>query len=318
MKTKLIKLIQNELIKIFKRKTIYFLFFASAVLIFVYNNINPDQNKIVSYDSNTNDFVIIREEDFKTISKKYPSKNMKDKMDLYINQKTSNDFAKLYNTFEENSWQRYALKEENNKISIDNIPTDYNLDIYEYLRNINDYEYNLNSEITSKIYEESKVKYKEYIDALTSDNWKEYVNLKIQNLEARKESKKISDPEIDEINFEIKLYKIRLNNNINFDYNMRNQYLVNYKSNYYLIQKFNLSLKNESQSFQNEEKNICLAKMNLCKYALENNIEHDISNESNLIPNNKIDARISFIRTFKHFDIIIVIIAIYISTTTLT
>ena len=205
MKTKLIKLIQNELIKIFKRKTIYFLFFASAVLIFVYNNINPDQNKIVSYDSNTNDFVIIREEDFKTISKKYPSKNMKDKMDLYINQKTSNDFAKLYNTFEENSWQRYALKEENNKISIDNIPTDYNLDIYEYLRNINDYEYNLNSEITSKIYEESKVKYKEYIDALTSDNWKEYVNLKIQNLEARKESKKISDPEIDEINFEIKL-----------------------------------------------------------------------------------------------------------------
>ena len=61
---------------------------------------------------------------------------------------------------------------------------------------------------------------------------------------------------------------------------MRNQYLVNYKSNYYLIQKFNLSLKNESQSFQNEEKNICLAKMNLCKYALENNIEHDISNES--------------------------------------
>ncbi len=314
----MIKLIQNELIKIFKRKTIYFLFFASAVLIFVYNNINPDQNKIVSYDSNTNDFVIIREEDFKTISKKYPSKNMKDKMDLYINQKTSNDFAKLYNTFEENSWQRYALKEENNKISIDNIPTDYNLDIYEYLRNINDYEYNLNSEITSKIYEESKVKYKEYIDALTSDNWKEYVNLKIQNLEARKESKKISDPEIDEINFEIKLYKIRLNNNINFDYNMRNQYLVNYKSNYYLIQKFNLSLKNESQSFQNEEKNICLAKMNLCKYALENNIEHDISNESNLIPNNKIDARISFIRTFKHFDIIIVIIAIYISTTTLT
>ena len=184
----MIKLIQNELIKIFKRKTIYFLFFASAVLIFVYNNINPDQNKIVSYDSNTNDFVIIREEDFKTISKKYPSKNMKDKMDLYINQKTSNDFAKLYNTFEENSWQRYALKEENNKISIDNIPTDYNLDIYEYLRNINDYEYNLNSEITSKIYEESKVKYKEYIDALTSDNWKEYVNLKIQNLEARKES----------------------------------------------------------------------------------------------------------------------------------
>lgn len=34
-----------------------------------------------------------------------------------------------------------------------------------------------------------------------------------------------------------------------------------------------------------------------------------------LITDNKIDARISFIRTFEHFDIIMVIIIIYISTT---
>ena len=50
--------------------------------------------------------------------------------------------------------------------------------------------------------------------------------------------------------------------------------------------------------------------MNLCKYAIEKGINRDISNESNIALNNKIDARISFIRTFHHFDLIIVIIAI--------
>ena len=58
--------------------------------------------------------------------------------------------------------------------------------------------------------------------------------------------------------------------------------------------------------------------MSLCKYAIENNINYDISNNDNLITDNKIDARISFIRTFEHFDIIMVIIMIYISTTIVT
>ena len=58
--------------------------------------------------------------------------------------------------------------------------------------------------------------------------------------------------------------------------------------------------------------------MELYKYALENNIEYDISNEKNLINNNKIDARIAFIRVFKHFNLIIVVIAIYISSTIIT
>ena len=56
----------------------------------------------------------------------------------------------------------------------------------------------------------------------------------------------------------------------------------------------------------------------MCNYAITNYIEYDISNETNIIYDNKIDARISFIRTFQHFDLIIVVIAIYISTTILT
>lgn len=315
MKIKLIKLIKNELIKILKRKSIYFLLFLSMIAIYIYNSINPDQNQIVSYDSDTKDIIITDDEGFFKIDKESISENIEE-INIYVSQKVSNHFARLYNKFQENSWQRYALKEENNRINIDNIPTDYNLDIYEYLINISDYEYNLNSDITLENYEKSKIKYNEYVDILTSNNWKEYVNLKIRNLEERKETEKNSDKEVNEIDFEIEIYKMRLDNNIKFDYNMQNQYLAQYKSNYYLIQK--LDSENKSQILKCEERNQYIAKMNICKYAIENNIEQDISNEENLILNNKIDARISFIRTFKSFDIIIVIIAIYISTTILT
>lgn len=142
MKIKLIKLIQNELIKIFKRKSIYFLLILSAIVIVVYNNMNPDQNTIESFNSNTKSVPIDGME--------AALENMKDNMEDYIRQKASIDFWKLYNTFEEGSWQRYALKEESAGHVVNNVYTDYNLDINMYLYNINDYEFDLNSQISLK------------------------------------------------------------------------------------------------------------------------------------------------------------------------
>lgn len=310
MKIKLIKLIQNELIKIFKRKSIYFLLILSAIVIVVYNNMNPDQNTIESFNSNTKSVPIDGME--------AALENMKDNMEDYIRQKASIDFWKLYNTFEEGSWQRYALKEESAGHVVNNVYTDYNLDINMYLYNINDYEFDLNSQISLETYNDSKIKYNEYIESLNSNNWKNFVNLKIKNLEERKSSENLSASEIEEINFEIDIYQLRLNNNINFDYNIQNQYLEQYKTNYYNLQSIKLNSNAESQAYIDSNINQYKSKMSLCKYAIENNIEYDISNENNLIYDNKIDARISLIRTFKHFDLIIIIIAIYISSTIIT
>lgn len=310
MKIKLIKLIQNELIKIFKRKSIYFLLILSAIVIVVYNNMNPDQNTIESFNSNTKSVPIDGME--------AALENMKDNMEDYIRQKASIDFWKLYNTFEEGSWQRYALKEESVGHVVNNVYTDYNLDINMYLYNINDYEFDLNSQISLETYNDSKIKYNEYIESLNSNNWKNFVNLKIKNLEERKSSENLSASEIEEINFEIDIYQLRLNNNINFDYNIQNQYLEQYKTNYYNLQSIKLNSNAESQAYIDSNINQYKSKMSLCKYAIENNIEYDISNENNLIYDNKIDARISLIRTFKHFDLIIIIIAIYISSTIIT
>lgn len=179
MKIKLIKLIKNELIKIFKRKSIYILLFLSIIAIAIYNTTNPEQNNVSSYTNNTKDISILgMEQTLDNISK--------DDIEEYIMQLVSINFWKLYNSFEEYSWQRYALKEEASGNIIQNIYTDYNLDIQEYLRKISDYENNLQTEVTSEEYENAKKKYDNYVWALNANDWKEYINLKIKNLEERR------------------------------------------------------------------------------------------------------------------------------------
>ena len=133
-----------------------------------------------------------------------------------------------------------------------------------------------------------------------------------------KRDKNIDNEKIEAINFEIECYQLRLKNNIGYNYSNLTQYLEQYKENYYFSQAYKNQQFNESQAFVNYEYNFYSSRAELCKYALENNMNRDISNENNIIYDNKIDARIFFIRTFQYFDIIIVIIAIYISTTTVT
>ena len=101
MKIKLIKLIQNELIKIFKRKSIYFLFLISIIAVIIYNYKNPDQNPVLGFD--TSDYNI---EAIENTLDKIPNNT-----EHYIMQKVSIELYKVYNSFEEGSWQRYALKE---------------------------------------------------------------------------------------------------------------------------------------------------------------------------------------------------------------
>ena len=299
----MIKLIKNELIKIFKRKSIYFLFLISIIAIIIYNYINPDQNDAVGFDNNTGDYNI---EAVENALNKIPIDT-----EEYIMQKVSIELFKVYNSFEDGSWQRYALKEETTGMVINNVNTNYNLDIEKYLENMIKYELNPRYEISEETYNTSKIKYNEYLQALNSNDWKEFVRLKIRNL------KELKDASRDELNIELEYYNLRLDNNINFGYNILNQYLHEYKSNCYEILTMR-TYENETQAFINENINRYKANMSLCKYAIENNINYDISNNDNLILDNKIDARISFIRTFEHFEIIIVIIVIYISTTIVT
>ena len=305
----MIKLVKNELIKIFKRKSIYFMFFLSIIAIIVYNNINPDQNPIDPL-LNTQDITLIKDME-ETLKQKTGQE--------YIDYKAGLDFFKLYNNYKEDSWQRWALNEERNTYVIDGIEIKFNYNIEKLLKKINDYELNPNTEITKEEYENSKIEYNKYIEALNTDNWKDFINLKIKDLKEIKNTNDVTNIDIGRINIDIEIYEMRLKYNINFGNNLQNEYLDRYKGYYYDVQKNeNFPYSGASQAFISNNLNEERAKMKLCKYAIENNLDMDISNGNNVIWNNKIDSRISFIRTFEHFDLIIVIIAIYLSTTIIT
>ena len=82
----MVKLLKNELIKIFKRKSIYFMFFLSIIAIIVHNNLNPDQNKLPASYNSTNDITMITdmEENLKQMTGQE-----------YIDYKAGLDFFKL-------------------------------------------------------------------------------------------------------------------------------------------------------------------------------------------------------------------------------
>lgn len=327
----MIKLIKNELIKIFKRKSIYVLLIASLIAMIIYNYMNPDQNP-TTLKMNTNDLdtsslerdlentqnniseentdIQNTESDVKNELQEF-LQNLNNDVENLISKNVSLEFAKLYNRYKTESWQRYALNEERNGYSFENnsnLP--YNQDIYNNIKIIKDYELNPNTQITEEQYNKSIKVYNGYIEALDSNNWKQYILYKIQCL--KEEQELDLDNNFAWIQIEIDINQLRLENNIKYEDDKLNEYIEQYRGERYYLQNY-VQLKDKNNFIEKQiEKS--KGKVSLLEYAIENNISQDISSESyNIITENKIDARISFIRTFEHFDLIIIIIAIYIS-----
>ena len=300
MKIKLFKLVQNELIKIFKRKSIYVLLLISIIVVIIFNYKNPDQNASIMQIGTKNI-------DLKGLEQSLESS--KDNIERYLRQKVSLEFYKIYNKYEENSWQKYAINEERGGYGGNKIEYNHNIENNLYL--IYDYELNDNTEVSAEIYEKAKGYLKQLIEALDSNNWKRFVEIKIQNLEEVKKYVQDDKTELSKVNINIEIYELRLKNNIIFANNILNSYLDEYRTNCYLMED------SEDKSTNNFNFKKYLENKEILKYAINNNITQDISQENfNVILENKIDARISLIRTFRHFDIILVIITLYISCTT--
>lgn len=307
MKIKLFKLIQNELIKIFKRKSIYVLLIICIILVCIYNYINPNQNPEI-IDIGTKNINIQSLENY--------SENLKGNIEAYISNKESIEFFKIYNKYEVDSWQKFALNEERSFYTIGKEQINYNCDLSRNLKIVCDYELNDNTEIKKEIYEKAKGKINKIIEILDSSNWKNYVEMRIENLEEIKNFLPSRSSELPNINLEIEICKMRLKNNIIFADNILNNYIEEYREENYMLDYYkDIDFKDAAynHSFQK-----CKAKVALSKYAIENNINQDISTDKfPLLLDNKIDARNSLLRTFNNFDIILVVIALYISCTTI-
>ena len=82
------KLVQNELIKIFKRKSIYVLLIISIIIVFIFNYKNPDQNEGIMQIGTKN-------VDLQGLEQSLES--AKDNIERYLRQKVSLEFYKIYN-----------------------------------------------------------------------------------------------------------------------------------------------------------------------------------------------------------------------------
>ena len=277
------------------------MFILSIIAIIVYNYKNPDQN-VINYRGSKN--IPVDSDAFLN--------SIKNNTESYIYSLAYNEFAKLYNeVFEENSWQRYALNEERTGYGFANkSDLSYNQDITNNIKIIKEYELNPNSEVTEEQYNKAIEKYNGYLDVLHSDNWKEYTKYKINSLNEEKIS--ASEEDVKWLEIEIDINRLRLDNNIEYKNDMINTYIEQYREESYYLQS-NEELK-EKDDFVEKQIKATQGNISLIRYAIENNISQDISSEkSTIIMENKIDARISFIRTLENFNLIIVIIAIYIS-----
>lgn len=338
---KLIKLIKNELMKIFKRKSIYILFFISFVAILFYQFINPDQNAKIKGNETVDKDIALLENSLERIKSTNGSKteaknqgstdniesqlqnflqelNQENQLRLqYKETKTELDFANLYNQYSQNSWQRYALNEENQTTVIGKNEVNDNHIIMKCLSSINDYEMDNESTISLAEYQKAKEQYREYEKALEDNDWQKFVRLKIDELMQLQKDSNLSLEKKEFINIQIDTYQLRLTNQIPYTDDLLNQYLQEYQEkSCFLV--YDLTVEREDAQYKQEIEQL-RANIALSKYAIENKINQDISPaEFNLTVNNQVDARNCFIRTFHHFDLIIVIIAIYIACTIVT
>lgn len=303
MKIKLIKLIQNELIKIFKRRSSYILFIILVLAIIAFNYITLNENnERMASRAYLREFEPVLDLDSEEIG-----------TESYASEKSAIDFYNLYNKYEENSWQRYALNEERKTYGVYDFPTDFYRDVQSTINTINDYEYNYETEVNEQEYSRAKEKYEEYIKVLDEGDWKQFVSLKIKNLEEIKNQFDTTSDESKSINIELALYQYRLQYNIEFKNDILNEYIENLRQSQYLLEYHNSNPTYYKEDIQREIKDV-----SLYKYAIENRIELDISSDSNLILGNTLNARTLFLRTFENFNILIIIVVIYISSNIIT
>ena len=303
MKIKLIKLIQNELIKIFKRRSSYILFIILLVAIIAFNYITLNENnERMASRAYLREFEPVLDLDSEEIG-----------TEGYASEKSAIDFYNLYNKYEKNSWQRYALNEERGTYGVYDFPTEFYHDVHLTINTINDYEYNYETEVNEQEYSRAKEKYEEYIKALDEGDWKQFVSLKIKNLEEIKNQFDTTSDESKSIDIEIELYQYRLQYNIEFKNDILNEYIENLRQSQYLLEYHNSNPTYYKEDIQREIKDV-----SLYKYAIENRIELDISSDSNLILGNTLNARTLFLRTFENFNILIIIVVIYISSNIIT
>ena len=275
------KLIKNELIKIFSKKSMIVIGVIILVIIIGFNVLNKiSQNMSNSYSAYSEGYIQYLDEELSNLDPNKPSD-----INKYVETKSQKDLATLAKDYKETSWQAEVIGTVISPI----------------IEEMNNYEYidKNNEALTS-----SKAKYDEMLTALKNNDWKYFANKELDSLNTQIEELNTliaQDSENEDLKTQLKslelqkeVVNLRLDKNINYGSD-------NYKS--IAVQNYRMYMSNYIQSSQgknltDEEKseiNGYLEKANLYKYDLYNDTEYQNTATANYTFQNSIGTYIAII-----------------------
>lgn len=275
------KLIKNELIKIFSKKSMIVIGVIILVIIIGFNVLNKiSQNMSNSYSAYSESYIQYLDEELAELDPNKPSD-----INKYVETKSQKDLATLAKDYKETSWQAEVIGTVISPI----------------IEEMNNYEYidKNNEALTS-----SKAKYDEMLTALKNNDWKYFANKELDSLNTQIEELNAliaQDSENDDLKTQLKslelqkeVVNLRLDKNINYGSD-------NYKS--IAVQNYRMYMGNYIQSSQGKnltddeksEINGYLENANLYKYDLYNDTEYQNTATANYTFQNSIGTYIAII-----------------------
>ena len=259
----MIRLIYVEILKVFRHKSIYFIFLLISLFCFANNflfKLDYDDDGRYKYADSVN--VSLKIENIKKELSKYDVNNDSDKK-IYVITKTKLDVYNGILNYDENSWQYIK----------------YNDYLYDYLYNINYYTY-LSKD--KELYNKSVNEFNERIKYFNDNNWKYFVceekkelDKKLKDISSKlnstndKEDKVFLNKEYKNIKNNILVANYRLNKNISYNNSFLNRSLIEYQSSIENMDNY----RNNKLSFK-EKKDYykLLANYKINKYIIDNKI----------------------------------------------
>lgn len=275
------KLIKNELIKIFSKKSMIVIGVIILVIIIGFNVLNKiSQNMSNSYSAYSESYIRYLDEELSNLDPNKPSD-----INKYVETKSQKDLATLAKDYKETSWQAEVIGTVISPI----------------IEEMNNYEYiDKNNEALTT----SKAQYDEMLTALKNNDWKYFANKELDSLNTQIEELNTliaQDSENEDLKTQLKslelqkeVVNLRLDKNINYGSD-------NYKS--IAVQNYRMYMGNYIQSSQGKnltdedksEINGYLENANLYKYDLYNDTEYQNTATANYTFQNSIGTYIAII-----------------------
>ena len=275
------KLIKNELIKIFSKKSMIVIGVIILAIIIGFNVLNKiSQNMSNSYSAYSEGYIQYLDEELSNLDPNKPSD-----INKYVETKSQKDLATLAKDYKETSWQAEVIGTVISPI----------------IEEMNNYEYiDKNNEALTI----SKAQYDEMLTALKNNDWKYFANKELDSLNTQIEELNTliaQDSENEDLKTQLKslelqkeVVNLRLDKNINYGSD-------NYKS--IAVQNYRMYMGNYIQSSQGKnltdedksEINGYLEKANLYKYDLYNDTEYQNTATANYTFQNSIGTYIAII-----------------------